>query len=589
MIGKIKKGKGFRGLLNYTLQKPGARIVGGNMAGADERALAQEFAVFRALKPGLGRAVFHSALSLPDGESLSDEQWGRVAEQYAAGMGFGESAWLAVRHLDTEHDHIHFVASRIAKNGDVVSDGQDYKRQEKTIREIEKTFGLTPLPVNQKPTPKLSQAEIGKAERTGQIPHKLMIAAAIDQAIQAGVKDEGELAEELSKSNIETQIHAASTGRVSGLSFRLHGVIEWLKGSSIGKAYSHLNIKKRIELQYTTNPESGLEFIDHKEKPHERSDRYTADPERIRAAQRLHQSDPAKVGINPPPQARNRLRGLSELGVVRLTDGRAVLLPCDVPHHMDQRSAERNDSLRWRNDGERAGVDAILKKRIEEHGKNKRHAANGSWPGEAHTVGDQPAGRAAEQIAITGRGDDPLNFLDEEPAADGDREHEKGLDRSREADQVAAVTNRLPEGLDQAPAPVARPVAAATTLTPAPSPAELEMAKINRIKKSRFLLIRRDPRQKIPVEILDGLEGVTDAREAIQAARAKGLSVIEYPGDIGNFRACNAALVAAVEQWKKSRIVEMNGGEDDRKVKYEYRAKTETGRRLPPEQRNQGK
>lgn len=471
MIGKIKKGKGFRGLLNYTLQKPGARIVGGNMAGADERALAQEFAVFRALKPGLGRAVFHSALSLPDGESLSDEQWGRVAEQYAAGMGFGESAWLAVRHMDTEHDHIHFVASRIAKNGDVVSDGQDYKRQEKTIREIEKTFGLTPLPVNQKPAPKLSQAEIGKAERTGQIPHKLMIATAIDQAIQAGVKDEGELAEELSKSNIETQIHAASTGRVSGLSFRLHGVIEWLKGSSIGKAYSHLNIKKRIE----------------------------------------------------------------------------------------------------------------------EHGKNKRHAANGGWQGEAHTVGDQPAGRAADANAVADQGverTDPLGFLDEEPAANRNREHEEGHDRSGAADQVAAVSNRYLEKLDQTPATVSGPVAAATTLTqvtPAPSPVELEMEKINRIKKSRFLLIRRDPLQKIPVEVLDGLEGVTDSREALQAARAKGFSVIEYPGEIENFRASNT-LVGAIEEWKKNRIIEMNGG-DDGKRKYE----SKPGRRLPPELRNQGK
>lgn len=468
MIGKIKKGRGFRGLLNYILQKPGASIIGGNMAGDTARILAREFAVFRALKPGLGRVVFHTALSLPPGESLSDEAWGRAAEQYAADMGFRESAWVAARHRDTDHDHVHFVASRVTKNGDVVSESQDFKRQEKTIREIERAFNLTTLPPDRKPAPRLSQGEIGKAERTGQLPPKMLIAAAIDQAIEAGVQDESELAAELAQSNIETQIHTASTGRVSGLSFRLNGVIEWLKGSSVGKAYSHLGIKKRIE----------------------------------------------------------------------------------------------------------------------EYGKNRRHAGDGSWPGEAHTVGTQPAGRAVEQTAITGRGDDPLNFLDEEPAANGNREHEKRPHRSREADQVAAVTNRFPEGLDQAPAPVSRPVAAATPLTPAPAPAELEMEKVNRIKKSKFLLIRRDPRQKIPVEILDGLEGVTDAREAIQAARDKGLSVIEYPGDIQNFRAGNAALMAAVEQWKESRIVEMNGG-DDRKGKYEYT--TKTGRRLPPEFRNQGK
>lgn len=463
-------------MLNYTLQKPGASIVGGNMAGDNARVLAKEFSVFRALKPTLGRAVFHSALSLPPGEALTPESWGRAVEQYARGMGFEESAWVAIRHRDTEHDHVHFVASRITKNGGVVNESQDFKRQEKTIREMEKAFNLTPLPPDRKqPAPRLSQGDIGQAERTGQIPAKLMIAAAVDQAIADGVTDEGELADELSKSNIETQIHTASTGRVSGLSFRLNGVIEWLKGSSIGKAYGYLSIKKRIE----------------------------------------------------------------------------------------------------------------------ENGQDKRNAGDGIREGEAHEVGNQPAGRAARTVAITTRESDPLDFLgaeDAEPAADGNREHEKGLDRSRKEDQVAAVTNRLPEGLDQAPAPVARPVAAATTLTPAPSPAELEMEKINRIKKSRFLLIRRDPRQKIPVEILDGLEGVTDAREAIEAARAKGLNVIENPGEIGNFRAGNAELVAAVEQWKQNRIVEMNGGnggDDDRKGKYEYRAKT--GRRLPPDQRNQGK
>lgn len=585
MIGKIKKGKGFRGLLNYSLQKQGAKIVGGNMAGADARVLAQEFSVFRALKPGLGRAVFHSALSLPDGESLTDSQWGQAAEQYARDMGFGDSAWLAVRHRDAEHDHIHFIASRITKNGDVVNDGQDYKRQEKTIREIEKTFGLTPLNVNQKPTPNLSQGEIGKAERTGQLPAKLMIAAAIDQAIEAGVKDEGELATELSKSNIDTQIHAASTGRVSGLSFRLHGEIEWLKGSSIGKAYSHLNIKKRIELQqHTPSPKNGLDFIDQKkEQAHEQPDREATDSDSSRALLYggLRQPNAAKigvdagvlrwaaflVGINPPPQARNHLRGLSELGVVQLTDDGAVLLPRDVPDHMDQQSAERNDSLRWRSYGERAGIDAILRKRIEEHGKNKRHAADGSRQGEAHTVGSQPAGREVDANAATAQGAeriDPLDFLDDKPATSRDRGNEEGHDRGGAADQVAAVSNRYPEKLDQAPAALPSPVAAtgATLIPPQAPQSETDAARINRIKRAKFLLVRRDPLQRIPVEVLDGLEGVTDAREAMQTARTKGLQVIEYPGEIQNFRAGND-LVDAVEHWKANKIIEMREGEKE--------------------------
>lgn len=118
---------------------------------------------------------------------------------------------------------------------------------------------------------------------------------------------------------------------------------------------------------HTTSPKNGLDFIDlKKEQPNEQPDRYAADPERIRAAQLelgLRQSDPAKIGIDPPPHALNHLRGLSELGVVQLADGGAVLLPRDVPDHVDQQTAERDDPMRRGSDGQREGIDldAILR------------------------------------------------------------------------------------------------------------------------------------------------------------------------------------------------------------------------------------
>lgn len=119
--------------------------------------------------------------------------------------------------------------------------------------------------------------------------------------------------------------------------------------------------------QHTTSPKSGLDFIDlKKEQANEQPDRYAADPERIRAAQLelgLRQSDPAKIGIDPPPRALNHLRGLSELGVVQLADRGAVLLPRDVPDHVDQQAAERDEQMRRGSDGQREGVDlaAILR------------------------------------------------------------------------------------------------------------------------------------------------------------------------------------------------------------------------------------
>jgi len=124
------------------------------------------------------------------------------------------------------------------------------------------------------------------------------------------------------------------------------------------------------ELQHTPSPKNGLDFIDQKEQTHEQPDRDSTDPDRSRAAQLhggLRQSNTAKigidasafrwaaflVGIDPPPRARNHLRGLSELGMVRITEGSAVLLPRDVSDHVDQQTAEHDpDPLRRGGDGE---------------------------------------------------------------------------------------------------------------------------------------------------------------------------------------------------------------------------------------------
>lgn len=52
------------------------------------------------------------------------------------------------------------------------------------------------------------------------------------------------------------------------------------------------------------------------------------------------------VGRKPPPQSQNRLRGLSELGVVQLASGGQVLLPRDVPGHVEQQGAKPDHGLR---------------------------------------------------------------------------------------------------------------------------------------------------------------------------------------------------------------------------------------------------
>jgi hypothetical protein len=52
------------------------------------------------------------------------------------------------------------------------------------------------------------------------------------------------------------------------------------------------------------------------------------------------------VAVIPPPEARNRLRNLSELGVVRIKEGGEMLLPGALSGHLEQPGAQSDNALR---------------------------------------------------------------------------------------------------------------------------------------------------------------------------------------------------------------------------------------------------
>lgn len=79
-------------------------------------------------------------------------------------------------------------------------------------------------------------------------------------------------------------------------------------------------------------------------------------PRRARGTRGLTGGKPNidRVGRSPPPQARNRVRHVSELSVVRDADRPTMLLPRDVRPHVDSEEARRNRFMR--RDVPRAGL-----------------------------------------------------------------------------------------------------------------------------------------------------------------------------------------------------------------------------------------
>ena len=268
MKAKVSRGGGFRGALNYVFDvgkeathTKNAERVGGNMAGNDPRELSREFSAVRQLRPDIGKPVWHCSLSLPPGERLSAEKWEAVAADFMQRMGFDQTntPWVAVRHQDTDKDHIHIVASRVGLDGKVWLGQWEARRAIEATQELEHTHGLTLTPGlgdARAERRKLTDKEINMAVRTGDEPPRQRLQRLLDEA----VKDKPtapELAERLQAAGVGVRANLASTGRMNGFSFEVAGVA--FKGSDLGKGYTWAGLQKAGVTYDEARDRAGLE------------------------------------------------------------------------------------------------------------------------------------------------------------------------------------------------------------------------------------------------------------------------------------------------------------------------------------------
>ncbi|MEG3879836.1 relaxase/mobilization nuclease domain-containing protein [Microcoleus sp. herbarium7] len=253
MIGKQIKGTGWRGCLNYVLGKKGAYLIGGTMCGQTPEELAAEFAIARQLRPNLKVAVFHATLSVASTEKLedseeNDQRWLAIAADYMKTMGFDNNQYTVVKHSDTEHDHIHIVATRIRLDGSVVDDSWDYYKSQETIRQLERNYNLETVAPSWE-TDKRAQTtgEYRHLQSKGNRSVRVQLQDLIDEVTQDN-PSMPEFVERLQQQGVEVQVTLTRTGFSKGISYNLDGVA--LSGTQLGKAYTFSGLQKHRGVSY---------------------------------------------------------------------------------------------------------------------------------------------------------------------------------------------------------------------------------------------------------------------------------------------------------------------------------------------------
>ncbi|KAM3095543.1 relaxase/mobilization nuclease domain-containing protein [Phormidesmis sp. 146-35] len=248
MIGKQVKGKDFLGCLAYVLEKPGAQLIGGNMEGMTPQALAIEFEQVRQRSLRVQRPVYHCALSLSPGEHLFDEVWQEIADRYLKAMGFQRNQYVLARHTDTEnHEHVHIVANRVQRSGQVVTDSWDFRRSEAVLRQLESEYALVPVTSSWKSDrAQPTRREIEKGRTIGKSSVRQQLQHLIDHTLNQDrlIETITDLSDRLKQMGVSTRLNCSVDGQPRGISFELNGIA--IAGTKLGRAYSLPRLQQRL-------------------------------------------------------------------------------------------------------------------------------------------------------------------------------------------------------------------------------------------------------------------------------------------------------------------------------------------------------
>ena len=240
MIGKLKKGSSFGGCIRYVTGKDEAKIIAsdGVLLGTNAE-MTQSFELQRQLNPRIKKPVGHIALSFKpeDKPRLTDVFMAKIALEYMQMMGITDTQFIIVRHHNTDNPHCHIVYNRINNEGKIISDRNDYRRNEQVTKALKSKYGLTyGMDKSKTNTRKLRNAERAKYEIHNAVKDALKTSDSW-QKFKNELAKRGVLLEFVYKDKERTNVQGIRFCK-AGYSF---------KGTQISRDYSFGKLNARFE------------------------------------------------------------------------------------------------------------------------------------------------------------------------------------------------------------------------------------------------------------------------------------------------------------------------------------------------------
>lgn len=90
------------------------------------------------------KAIFHVSLNPSPKDTLTNEKFREIADQYMKNMGYENQPYVVFKHADIDRIHLHVVSVRVDENGKKLDSSFENMRSMKVCRQIESDFCLIP-------------------------------------------------------------------------------------------------------------------------------------------------------------------------------------------------------------------------------------------------------------------------------------------------------------------------------------------------------------------------------------------------------------------------------------------------------------
>lgn len=231
-------------------------IIGGTVSSRNVKQVIDELMIPCSIRPTVKKPISVFSLSLhPDDGRIARAKWQDIVKDFMHGMGFPDDiVYIAMRHHDKPHEHVHIIANRISLSGKLYYGRNEVKKAIRITRELEKRYHLKEVKSTgkEKSDNFMTQGEYAGMRYRGKIPARVQIRQAIQGILKAsnGVINIKEFEHKLRDKGVSFIPSTTESGRIFGCSFEYDGV--HIKGSDLGKSYSWNNLVKQLELTRDT-------------------------------------------------------------------------------------------------------------------------------------------------------------------------------------------------------------------------------------------------------------------------------------------------------------------------------------------------